>query len=236
MLDVTAFATSLYSADLKLILVPTTLNAMAEGSVAQYAYINSGSHKNVLKAETDVTAVFADPEFLKSVPDKIKTNGYAAVIRYAVIDNPPLLKDLLADSDLRVFLEKVYEARTSIEKKNRALLTMGNEISDAIESYFRFMNYSEGETLALGIYSAVPVKFREPLQVLYNKLGLPYVLSGVSSKMIMKNLEDSLHRKNADSIELVDLDVDKRTWVVKDLEYDKAVEILKKRIGVICAE
>ena len=99
-----------------------------------------------------------------------------------------------------------------------------------------FMNYSEGETLALGIFSAFPVKFREPLQVLYNKLGLPYVLSGVSSKMIMKNLEDSLHRKNADSIELVDLDVDKRTWVVKDLEYDKAVEILKKRIGVICAE
>ena len=235
-LDVTAFATSLYSADIKLILVPTTLNAMAEGSVAQNAYINSGSHKNALMAKTDITAVFADPEFLKSVPDKIKTNGYAAVIRYAVIDNPPLLKELLADSDLRVFLEKVYESRTSIENKNKALLTMGSEISDAIEGYFRFMNYSEGETLALGIYSAVPVKFREPLRVLYNKLGLPYVLSGVSSKMILKNLEDSLRRKNADSIELVDLDVDKRTWVVKNLEYDKAIEILKKRIGVICAE
>ena len=234
--DIAAFASGICRADINLICVPTTLNAMAEGVVSREAFINSASHKNVLRAEPSIKAVFADPSFLPSVPDKIKSNGYAAVIRYAVLADPTLLKELLDTSDLRMFLEKVFETRRKIENKNPALLAMGNEISDAIEGYFRFMNYSEGEALALSIYSTVPVKYRQPLQVLYNKLNLPYELKGVSSKMILNNLIKILERDHSDKIEFIDLADDHQTWQVRLADRDEAVDIFRSRMEVICAE
>ena len=235
-IDVTSFACSTYNSDLKLICVPTTLNAMAEGSVAVKAYINSGSHKNVLGVDNHICSVFADPEFLRSVPDKVRMNGYAAVVRYSVLEDPSLLSDMTDYSDLRVFLEKVYSTRAAIEKKNPALLTLGNEIADAIEGYFRFMNYSEGEALALGIFSAVPERMRDTLKNVYIKTGLPYQLNGVTSRMILKVMGDSLKRKYRDRLAMVDTAPDRRTWVVKEYSVVEAMQVLGKRIGVICAE
>ena len=235
-LDIASFACSICTADINLICVPTTLNAMAEGVVADNALINAGSHKNILESGTKIKAVFADPVFLSSVPQKVRTNGYASVIKYAVLADPNLLKELLDTSDLRVFLEKVFETRRKIEKMNPLLLSMGSEIADAIESYFRFMNYSEGEALALSIYSAVPDKYRQPLQVLYNRLGLPYELTGVSGKMILKSLEKTIGRTRTDEVDVVDLADDHKTWVIKKLDKDGAYNIMKKRLEIICAE
>ena len=235
-LDVTAFACGLHNSDLNLILVPTTLNAMAEGSVARSAFINSGSHKNVLTAECRTKAVFADPVFLSSVPDKIRMNGYAAVVRYSVLEDPGLLVKLTDYGDLRVFLEDVYNTRSAIERKNPALLTLGNEIADAIEGYFRFMNYSEGEALALGIYSAVTDTLRDKLKPIYDKLNLPVELKGVSSKMIMKVMGDSLKRRHNGEMCMVDIGDDRRSWVIRQLPVEDALLILEKRIARICAD
>ena len=235
-IDITSFACSIYNAGLKLILVPTTLNAMAEGAISENALLNSGSHKNVLVAKSNVQVVFADPYFLGYVPEKVKTNGYAAVIRYAVLADPTLLKELLDTKDLRAFLTRVYETRTKIEKKNPHLLTMGQEVAGAIESYFRFMNYSEGEALALSIYAAVPASYREALKVLYNKLGLPYELKGVSSKMILKNLEEYFCLHYDKRFEVADLAEDGKSWKIRRLTAEEAYKIMEKRTGVICAE
>ncbi|MBR2522854.1 MAG: iron-containing alcohol dehydrogenase [Clostridiales bacterium] len=234
-LDVTSFACRLYSADINLICIPTTLNSMAESSLSGESYINSGSHKNVLSVDSVIKAVFIDPSFLKTVPQKVATNGYSAIIRYAVLADPTLLKELLDTSDLRVFLERVYETRSKVEKMNPALLTLGAELAVAIEGYFRFMNYSEGEALAISLYSAVPVKYRQALDVLYNKLGLPNRLTGVSGNMILKVLEDGLVRKyNKELFDIVDLKPGDNTWIVRSVTVDEAMEILKKRTGVIC--
>ncbi len=235
-LDVASFACRIFNADLKLILVPTTLNAMAEGSVARRSMINSGSHKNVIAEDSDVCAVFADPDFLRSVPDKVRMNGYAACVRYSVLEDPSLLQEITGYGDLRLFLEKVYNTRAAIERKNPVLLTLGNEIADAIEGYFRFMNYSEGEALALSIYSAVPEKMRAGLREMYDRAGLPYELKGVSGKMILKVMGDSLRRRYRDGIMMVDLAQDKRSWAVKQTGIAEAMEVLEKRIGVICAD
>ena len=118
---------------------------------------------------------------------------------------------------------------------NPALLTLGAELAVAIEGYFRFMNYSEGEALAISLYSAVPVKYRQALDVLYNKLGLPNRLTGVSGNMILKVLEDGLVRKyNKELFDIVDLKPGDNTWIVRSVTVDEAMEILKKRTGVIC--
>ncbi|MBP5261597.1 MAG: iron-containing alcohol dehydrogenase [Clostridiales bacterium] len=235
-LDIAAFACGICTADINLICVPTTLNAMAEGIVSRKAYLNSASHKNVLSADLTIKAVFADPIFLNSVPDKVKSNGYAAVIRYAMLADPNLMKELLEKNDLRVFLEKVFETRKKIELLNPLLITMGDEIAEAIEAYFRFMNYSEGEALALSILASVPARYREAMKVLYNRLGLPVTLTGVPGKMILKNVEKTLLKYHTEKVSLVDLGDDGKTWVLRELDRDRAFEILKKRLEVICAD
>ena len=235
-LDITGFACSIYNSELNLIAVPTTMNAMVEGSVNGSSLVNAGSHKNVLSSPMSIKAVFADPFFLKTVPDKVKSNGYAAVIRYSVLADPNLMPRISEDTELRVFLEDVYKTRDKVEKLNPVLLTLGNEIADAIEGYFRFMNYSEGEALALSIYSAVPKSMREKLVEIYTKLKLPYQLTGVSGKMIMKNLTDNLKRMHKDDISIVDLETGGKSWIVRQVPLSEACEILEKRIGVICAD
>ena len=233
-LDVASFATGIYAYDVNLVNIPTTMGAMVEGSVGRNSLINAGSHKNIIMGTSEPKVIFADPDFLGTVPQKVRTNGYAVVIKYAVLQDPTLLKELLDTSDLRAFLGRVYETRAAIEALNPKLLNLGIELSDAIEGYFRFMNYSEGEALALSIYAAVPEKYREVLKVLYNKLGLPRELSGVQSKMIIKKLEENIRKHRNSKVEVVDLELGK--WVLKTVTCDEAVDIQKKRIGIICAE
>ena len=142
-LDITAFAAALYTGKARYIAVPTTLSSMAETCCADNACLNSGSRKNTSSVAISQTAVFVDPTFLSTVPKKYIPNGYSQIIRYALLADFGLLTDLIElsgskPSDIRVFLNRVYAARAAIDKKNPLLLTLGSELSEAIEGYFRF--------------------------------------------------------------------------------------------------
>ncbi|MBQ5423315.1 MAG: iron-containing alcohol dehydrogenase, partial [Clostridiales bacterium] len=80
-IDCASFAAAVYSGRCNLILVPTTLGSMAESTVAERAYLNSGKYKDAAFIKAEPTAVFADPKFLSTVPGKYKSNGYAPIIR-----------------------------------------------------------------------------------------------------------------------------------------------------------
>ena len=127
--DIAAFATALYTGRSRYIAVPTTLSSMAETSCSDRAYLNSGSRKNTASVPVTQTAVFIDPKYLSTVPKKYIPNGYAQIIRYALLSDFGLLTALieLSDSnpsDIRIFLNRVYAARAAIDRKNPALLTL----------------------------------------------------------------------------------------------------------------
>lgn len=231
-LDVAGFASAIYTPGVNLMYIPTTLNAMAEGAVAKNACINCGSHKSAATLPVYPKCVFADPMYLKTVPSKIKSNGNAAVLRLALLEKPELVRYLNSPAnELREFLNMVYSARSSVEKKNPLLLTLGDEISGAIESYFRFMNYSEGEALALSLLSIIPAGGQAPFRAQYNALGLPTSLSGVSPAMILKNLRTSFVRRGLSEVTFVDLNAGK--WVIQKASVDDAMEIFSKRLAKI---
>lgn len=233
-IDCASFAAAIYSGNCELILVPTTLGSMAESTVAEKAYLNSGKYKDAAAIKTDPTAVFADPKFLSTVPAKYKSNGYAPIIRLALLADPALITDLTADKDLREFLNRIYAARTAVEIKNPKLLTLGCEIAHAIEGYFRFMNYSEGEALALSLYSCVPDALKAPLASVYGKLGLPVTLQGVGRDMILKSLRESLRQSGTGPVNVVDYDAGERgKWVIRELTADEAMELFASRLDVI---
>lgn len=235
--DIAGFAASLYTAGSRYLAVPTTLSAMAETACADRAYLNSGSRKNTSSIPLSQTAIFIDPVFLSTVPKKYVPNGYAQIIRYALLADFGLLTALLdmsgsSLSDIRVFLNRVYAARAAIDKKNPVLLSLGNELSHAIEGYFRFMNYSEGEALALSLYATVPEKARVALMAVYAKLGLPIILNGVSFNAIMNALKEPYNNGAAANKPLVCYEeVDgKGSWAIKHPSKDEALAILEERL------
>lgn len=238
--DVASFAASLYTAGSRYIAVPTTLSSMAETGCSDRAFLNSGSRKNTASTEISQTAVFVDPKYLKTVPKKYIPNGYAQIIRYAILADFGLLTDLLdisesSLSDIRVFLNRVYAARAAIDKKNPALLSLGNELSEAIEGYFRFMNYSEGEALALSLFATVPDKVRTAFAAIYTKLNLPTELKGVSFNAIMNSLRDTYQKGGSADKALVCYEEagGKGSWAINHPSTEEALEILEERLKKI---
>ncbi len=240
-IDCASVAVSLYTDRPGFIVIPTTLGAMIDSAVSLKSFVNSGKHKDSACAASCQNAVFIDPEFLPTVPVKYRSNGYAQIIRYGVLADPALLADLSklsdnAPSDMRLFLNKVYAARAALERKNPQLLTFGNEIATAIEGYFRFMNYSEGEALAISLYASLPEKIRIVLAPIYLKLDLAVRLEGVSCSMIRKALEDKLAKNKDKNVQVVDLDTNsegKMEWIIRDIDKTEAMKLFDKRLSAI---
>lgn len=231
--DVTSFVAGTISSGIRFMSVPTTLCAMTEVCISGTAYLNCGSRKDQIAVRSEPDVVLADPTFLSGMPDSAKYNGYASVIRYSILEDISLMLKLSNPGNLREYLNDIYAARASIERKNPLLLTLGNEIAAAIEGYFRFMNYSEGEALALSLLASVDEKRRGPMKRIYEALGLPTMLQGVSGKMIMKNLKEQTGRMG-DRIEIADFsDTDGGRWEIKEVDNRTALEILGKRLALI---
>lgn len=233
-LDVAGFCASVFDGGINFIAVPTTPDAMYEGAVAKNAYLNSKKLKNAISVPFKPDAVIIDPSYLGTVPDKIKDNGYADIIRLGILGNLNILIELVKEGNVREFLNHVYALRHSIYETSPKLLALGDELAAAIEGYFRFMNYSDGEALALSLMSCVEEKSRAPLAKIYDLLGLPVKLDGVSSKSIMKVLRENLERNGASTFEIVDMSDDEpRRWMVKKVTIDEACEIFSRRLDVI---
>ncbi len=241
-IDLAAFAASVYTGKSRLITVPTTLSSMSETCCADKSFLNSGSRKNTASIEVSPSAAFIDPAFLSTVPKKYIPNGYAQIIRYALLADFGLLTELLkitesSLSDIRVFLNRVYAARAAIDRKNPLLLTLGSELSEAIEGYFRFMNYSEGEALALSLYATLPDKARPSMSAIYTKLDLPTCLKGVSFNAIMNSLKDSYLKgsKAGDALVCYEEVGGKGNWAIKYPSAEEALAVLEDRLKKITA-
>lgn len=230
-LDICSIAKSLFCCGINYLVVPTTLNSMISGVLSNTAYLNCGSHKNEIAQPFNPSAVIIDPSFLKTVPAKVKTSGYACIIRVALLSDLSLLLGLEGVKDLRVYLNAVYAQWAKIEKNNSSLLTLGDELAYSIERYFRFMNYSEGEALALSLLTVIEPKKRGPIKNIYDALNLPTKLEGCTAKMIIKTFTERVNHKGLTTVSMVD---------IKDGEYgvfeysiDEAVSVLESRLKVI---
>lgn len=233
-IDVAGFAASVFYGGINYMAVPTTLNAMTEGAIASMAFLNCASHKDVINTSFKPSVVICDPSFLSSVPQKTKSNGMAAVIRYAILADPALLDEVVDIKDFRLFLNKIYASRAKVEAIDPRLLALGTELGLAIEGYFRFMNYSEGEALALSLYSFVSDSGRKLLDPVYSKLKLPNRVEGVTKTMLIKTLREQLCQRYGEVATVVDLDEDKSgRFVVRSLEIDDCMKIFEKRINNI---
>lgn len=148
--------------------VPTTLLAMVDASVGGKTGVNHPVGKNLIGAFHQPIAVFADPETLRTLPERELRGGLAECIKHDVIRDADGFARLEQNIGRAMALDVDYltelvahnvaiKARVveadPFEKAERAHLNFGHTFGHAIETVSEY-RYSHGESVALGMAAA----------------------------------------------------------------------------------
>jgi 3-dehydroquinate synthase len=153
---------------------PTTLLAMVDASVGGKTGVDHAMGKNLIGAFHQPIAVFADPEALRTLPEREIQSGLAECIKHDLIRDGKAFAELERKIEGAVALDmdvlaklvahnvaikaRVVEA-DPFEKGERAHLNFGHTFGHAIESVSGF-SYSHGQSVALGMCAASYVSMK----------------------------------------------------------------------------
>jgi 3-dehydroquinate synthase len=166
-LDLGAFAASLYRRGMPLVLVPTTLLSMCDatlgGKTAVDAEISGRLVKNFAGTFYPAQAVWISMEFLRSLPERERLSGAGEVLKTLWIRGKSWDREALADfvryakiskslghlvRDCLVLKGKVVERDPLDEKRIREVLNFGHTVGHALEA---LSDLSHGECVLWGM-------------------------------------------------------------------------------------
>ncbi|HNX91258.1 MAG TPA: 3-dehydroquinate synthase [Candidatus Omnitrophota bacterium] len=210
--DLAGFVAATYRRGVPFIQVPTTLLAQVDSSIGGKVGIDLPEAKNIIGAFYQPEAVVSDTEFLSYLPARQLRNGFAEVVKYAVIWDSAFFafletnirKIFLGD---RTVLEKVVFECARIKarvvaaderdnKGQRVILNFGHTLGHAIESAAGYGgSYCHGEAIAVGMLMACDIAVRLDMmpgrdllriKELIRRSGLPTAIKGVPFDMLLK--------------------------------------------------
>lgn len=159
--DLGGFAASLFKRGVDFIHVPTTLLAMVDAAIGGKNGVNIDGYKNQSGSIVLPRYVYVDTDFLESLSQDEKVNGYAEMIKHALVADQEFYKVLSEQYSFEKLqsIEKAIAIKLSIvaidpfEKKERKLLNFGHTIAHAIESlyYSQQQDISHGKAVVAGI-------------------------------------------------------------------------------------
>jgi 3-dehydroquinate synthase len=163
--DMTGFCASLYQRGIEFVQIPTTLLAQVDASVGGKTGVNNAYGKNLIGAFYQPSAVYIDPQFLKTLPPREFAAGVAEMIKMAVmfdkeffeyiktedINDPKVLKNCIKRSvELKAWVVNQDEKEAGI----RAVLNYGHTFAHVIENETRYTTFLHGEAVAIGMVMA----------------------------------------------------------------------------------
>ncbi|OLP17213.1 3-dehydroquinate synthase [Leptolyngbya sp. 'hensonii'] len=166
--DMTGFAAATWLRGINFVQVPTSLLAMVDAAIGGKTGVNHPQGKNLIGAFHQPRLVLIDPQVLQTLPAREFRAGMAEVIKYGVIWDGGLFKQLeqtprldqaryLSPELLQEILTRSCQAKAHIvskdEKENdlRAILNYGHTIGHAIESLTGYRTLNHGEAVAIGM-------------------------------------------------------------------------------------
>lgn len=194
--DITGFAAAIYMRGIPYIQVPTTLLAQVDSSLGGKTGVDLPSGKNLLGAFHQPRLVLSDLDVLTSLSSDARRDGFAEVIKAALIEDPELFSileregaDLLDTGNplLETIITKACEVKCRVVNRDehesglRRILNFGHTLGHALEAAANY-NISHGQAVAIGMGLAVRlsrqwVGFSEDnadrALDLIQKLGLP---------------------------------------------------------------
>jgi 3-dehydroquinate synthase len=173
--DVSGFVAAIYHRGIPHVQIPTTLLAMVDSSIGGKTGVNTADGKNLIGAVHQPSLVIDDVDVLKTLPRREFNQGFAEIIKHAIIADPKMFKQLQswkARSARRpLALQQLICRNIKIKSKivakderdrtgERAVLNFGHSVGHAIERAGNYRKFLHGEALSLGIVAACAVSIK----------------------------------------------------------------------------
>ncbi|MFD1255959.1 3-dehydroquinate synthase [Mucilaginibacter terrae] len=163
--DMGGFAASVYKRGMDFVQVPTTLLSQVDASIGGKTGIDFNNLKNIIGTFTSPKAVFIEPAFLNTLPQRQILSGYAEMLKHGLIEDAAywnLLKE--QGTELQIPLPGLVYQSVAIknrvvvadpfEKGYRKCLNFGHTVGHAVETYSLQNDKSpitHGEAVAIGM-------------------------------------------------------------------------------------
>src|SRR6185437_11061603 len=83
--DISGFVAAIYHRGIPHVQIPTTLLAMVDSSIGGKTGVNTAAGKNLLGAVHQPSLIISDVDVLKSLPRREFNQGFAEIIKHAII-------------------------------------------------------------------------------------------------------------------------------------------------------
>ena len=173
--DMGGFIASIYKRGIDFINIPTTLLAMVDASIGGKTGIDLGSYKNQIGTFSNPKALFVDISFLNTLPEKEVLNGYAEMLKHALIFDEEYWEELISITSLNELvnelkIKKSIDLKNNVvlidpnENDNRKKLNFGHTIGHAFEGYFLDKNpISHGHAVGIGMIAEAFLSYKKSL-------------------------------------------------------------------------
>lgn len=175
--DISGFVAAIFHRGIPHVQVPTTLLAMVDSSIGGKTGVNTSAGKNLIGVVHHPVLVIDDVDLLKTLPPRELNQGFAEIIKHAIIADAEMFSQLENESAsdalaLQPLIRRNIEIKARIVARDefdrtgeRALLNFGHTIGHAIERAGGYHTFLHGEAVSLGIVAACAVSVR--------RVGLP---------------------------------------------------------------
>ncbi len=165
--DLAGFAAAIYHRGIPHLQIPTTLLAQVDSAIGGKCAVNTARGKNLLGAFHQPALVVADLETLETLPRREFNQGFAEIIKHAVIADASLFEALKGEVQPSLIARNI-EIKAAIVARDerdvsgaRALLNFGHTVGHAIEQAAGYGTFLHGEAVSLGIVAACEISVRK---------------------------------------------------------------------------
>jgi 3-dehydroquinate synthase len=171
--DLGGFVASTFKRGIDFINIPTTLLSMVDASVGGKTGVDFEGIKNHIGTTCNPKGVFINPGFLETLSERHIKNGYAEIIKIALIADAAFWKQLKKLKNTVEFssegvITKAIELKNTIVKKDlhendlRKSLNFGHNIGHALESALiqQHKDILHGEAIAAGMLMELEIAFQ----------------------------------------------------------------------------
>ena len=163
--DMGGFIAGTYKRGIQYINIPTTLLSQVDASVGSKVAIDIKSMKNQVGLFYDPLAVFIDPGFLSTLSKREMINGYAEMLKHAILHHQDHLEEIMLFpmhdlNILNTLVQKSVSFKNDIvlsdpvEKGIRKILNFGHTVGHALETFsmeYDRKQLKHGEAIAIGM-------------------------------------------------------------------------------------
>ena len=242
--DLGGFTASVYKRGMDYINIPTSILAMADASVGGKTAIDFNAIKNVLGTFAQPKAVFIQPAFLISLPERHFQNGVAEIYKMALIRDKKFWESLKKGLDPGLLISGSVKLKNDIVLKDpfdkgiRNILNFGHTLGHALETLLLGTENEvlHGEAIIIGMLLESHISFqkkmlpKKELSEIVFELGASFILPSIKHipfsaiidlvKNDKKTLKNKFHFSLIDKIGSCKFDVEvTENQIKKALDY-----------------